>query len=43
MTDQERIKELEAALRDFVDYLNPGDDVPLAAMIDDARAVLAKA
>jgi hypothetical protein len=34
--------ELAAVLRDFVLYVSPGDDVPLAAMLDDARAALAK-
>jgi hypothetical protein len=29
------------ALADFVLYVNPGDDKPLAAMLDEARATLA--
>ncbi len=35
-----RIAELTNALRDIVDYVSPGDDVPLAAMLEEARAAL---
>lgn len=34
--------ELMIALRDIVTYVSAGDDVPLQAMLDDARAALAK-
>ena len=35
--------ELLAVLLDIVRYVSPGDDVPLWAMLNDARAALAKA
>lgn len=35
--------ELFEVLRDIVTYVSPGDDVPFATMLDDARAILAKA
>ncbi len=33
---------LRAALSDFVNFVSPGDDESLAAMLDEARAALAK-
>lgn len=35
--ERDRLKDV---LADFVQYVSPGDDVPLAAMLDDARAAL---
>jgi hypothetical protein len=35
--------ELLAALEEIVKFVSPGDDVPLADMLDNARAAIAKA
>lgn len=35
--------EMLAALEDIVRYVSPGDDIPFAAMLEEARAAIAKA